>query len=267
MPCFLFLHSPAGISYIMVFNAVYINYGGYTKLSNCKERRWPVMKNILIIDDDIHIGNMLEETLSKEGYRVLRAYSGTEALYVLPEAKPDLVLLDLMLPGLAGEDVLMHIKGIPVIVVSAKADVTNKIDLLLGGAVDYVTKPFDMGELLARIAAHLRSTSTVSGASVLKFDDITLDTDSHTVTIGETAVKLTRTEYAILKLLMQNSGQVITKSLMLERISGDTPDCTDNSLKMHISNLRRKLLNISGKNYIEAVWGIGFKLCLEDDSQ
>ncbi|MDE6635554.1 MAG: winged helix-turn-helix domain-containing protein, partial [Lachnospiraceae bacterium] len=85
--------------------------------------------------------------------------------------------------------------------------------------------------------------------------------------IGETAVKLTRTEYAILKLLMQNSGQVITKSLMLERISGDTPDCTDNSLKMHISNLRRKLLDVNGKNYIEAVWGIGFKLCLEDDSQ
>ena len=94
------------------------------------------LKTILIIDDDIHIGNMLEETLTKEGYRVLRAYSGTEALFVLSGAKPDLILLDLMLPGLNGEDLLPQIKGIPVIVVSAKIDIDNKVNLLLGGAVD-----------------------------------------------------------------------------------------------------------------------------------
>ena len=106
-----------------------------------------IMKNILVIDDDIYIGNVLEEVLTKEGYGVFRAYSGTEALFVLSGEKADLVLLDLMLPGLNGEEILPQIKGIPVIVVSAKVDVENKVDLLLGGAVDYVTKPFNTKEL------------------------------------------------------------------------------------------------------------------------
>ena len=221
------------------------------------------MKNILIIDDDMHIGNMLQELLSKEGYCVSRAYSGTEALLVLDQSKPDLVLLDLMLPGLDGEDVLSHIKDIPVIVVSAKADIDNKVDLLLSGAVDYVTKPFHAKELLARIAVHLRKAGSSPTMSILTFDDITLDTNTHTVTIEADVVKLTRTEYAILKLLMQNPTQVITKSLLLDRISEDTPDCTESSLKMHISNLRKKLRENNGKDYIEAVWGIGFKLRTE----
>ena len=101
------------------------------------------MKNILIIDDDLDIGNVLEEILKNEGYSVSRAYSGTEAVFVLSQSRPDLILLDLMLPGLSGEEVLPHIKGIPVIVMSAKADIDNKVELLLGGAVDYVTKPFN----------------------------------------------------------------------------------------------------------------------------
>ena len=218
------------------------------------------MKNILLIDDDMHIGNMLEETLTKEGYSVSRAYSGTEALLVLSGAKPDLILLDLMLPGLTGEDILPKIKGIPVIVVSAKADVENKVDLLLGGAVDYVTKPFHIKELLARIAVQLRDTTAVSAASVLTFDAIILDTDTHVAAVGQKEVKLTRTEYAILKLLMQNPSQVITKSQLLDRINEDTPDCTESSLKTHISHLRGKIRQISHKDYIEAVWGIGFKM-------
>ena len=218
------------------------------------------MKNILIIDDDIHIGNMLEKILIKEGYIVSRAYSGTEALLVLSGSKPDLVLLDLMLPGLDGRDVLPHIKGIPVIVVSAKVDIDNKVDLLLEGTVDYVTKPFNTKELLARIAVHLRDEKNASNSSMLTFDDIILNTDTHIVTIETGEIKLTRTEYAILKLLMQNPTQVITKSFLLERISEDTPDCTESSLKMHISNLRKKLREINDKDYIEAVWGIGFKL-------
>ena len=119
------------------------------------------MKRILIIDDDIHIGNVLEETLSKEGYEISRAYSGTEALLVLSKSKPDLVLLDLMLPGLNGEDVLLKIRGIPVIVVSAKVDIDNKVDVLPGGVVDYVTKPFNIKELLARISIHLRNTESM----------------------------------------------------------------------------------------------------------
>lgn len=218
------------------------------------------MKNILIIDDDIHIGNMLEETLTKEGYGVSRAYSGTEALLVLSGTKPDLVLLDLMLPGLSGEDVLSRIEGIPVIVVSAKVDIDNKVDLLLGGAVDYVTKPFHTKELLARIMVWLRSAELVTNTSILTFDDITLHTDTHIVTVNTNEVKLTRTEYAILKLLIQNPAQIITKSLLLDRISEDTPDCTESSLKTHISHLRAKLRKENGKDYIEAVWGIGFKM-------
>ncbi len=221
------------------------------------------MKNILIIDDDIYIGNVLEEALAREGYRVSRAYSGTEALFVLSQSKPDLVLLDLMLPGLNGEEVLPQIEGIPVIILSAKVDIDNKVDLLLGGAVDYVTKPFNTKELLARIAVQLRNTANTSVAPALTFDDITLNTDTHIVTINNAEIKLTRTEYAILKLLMQNQTQVVTKSLLLERISDDTPDCTESSLKMHISNLRKKLRNVNGKDYIEAVWGIGFKMRTE----
>ncbi len=218
------------------------------------------MKRILIIDDDMHIGNMLEETLSKEGYHVLRAYSGTEALLMLSKSRPDLVLLDLMLPGLAGEDVLPHIKGIPVIVVSARADIDDKVDLLLGGAVDYVTKPFHMKELLARISVHLRNAQNLPVPCELAYADIVLHTDTHLAKINNAEIKLTRTEYAILKLLMQNPTQVITKSLLLDHISADTPDCTESSLKMHISNLRKKLREINGKDYIESVWGIGFKM-------
>ncbi len=220
------------------------------------------MKRILIIDDDVHIGNMLEVALAKVGYAVSRAYSGTEALLVLATCTPDLVLLDLMLPGLPGEDVLPKIKGIPVIVVSAKAGVDSKVDLLLGGAVDYVTKPFDVKELLARIAVRLRHTAGAMG-TVLRFADICLDTARHTVRVCEHNVKLTRTEYAILKSLMQNPAQVITKSILLGRLSEDTPDCTEASLKMHISNLRKKLRDVRGVDYIEAVWGIGFKLKAE----
>ena len=221
------------------------------------------MKHILIIDDDIHIGDMLEEVLTKEGYRISRAYSGTEALLVLSSCRPDLVLLDLMLPGLNGEDVLPKITGIPVIIVSAKVDVCDKVDLLLGGAADYVTKPFHINKLLARITVQLRDASVAGGASIMTFDDITMDTVTHVVSIGDCEIKLTRTEYAILKLLMQNPSQVMTKSILLDRISVDTPDCTEDSLKMHISNLRKKLREVSNKDYIEAVWGIGFKLKAE----
>ena len=216
------------------------------------------MKTILIIDDDMHIGNMLTEVLEREGYGVLRAYSGTEALMLLSNKTPDLILLDLMLPGLSGEEVLPKIKSIPVIVVSAKIDVDNKVELLLGGAVDYVTKPFHTKELLARIAVALRGTTKQQ--TLLYFDDITLNTAGLTVHVGEDEVKLTRTEFAILKYLMQNSTQVVSKSQLLEHIAIDTPDCTESSLKIHVSNLRGKLRDVSGKDYIEAVWGIGFKL-------
>ena len=252
------------------------------------------MKKILIVDDDVSIGNMLEEMLIKEGYAVLRAYSGTEALLVLRGDKPDLVLLDLMLPGLSGEEILPYMQDIPVIVMSAKADVEDKVELLLGGAVDYVTKPFSGKELMARIAVQLRmqqqkneknndtdinegnkityDTKTKIGyennqkreknkvKNILKHDLINLDTANLQCFAGGREVRLTRTEFAILKLLMTNPTQIIPRSMMLEHISMDTPDCTESSLKVHVSHLRGKLRNATGKDYVEAVWGIGFRL-------
>ena len=189
---------------------------------------------LAIIDDDVSIGNMLAEVLTKKSYKVARAYSGTEALLSLSAFKPDLVLLDLMLPGLSGEEVLPQIQGIPVIIMSAKLDIDNKVNLLLGGAVDYVTKPFDVKELLARITVALRNVAAPKN-TVLTFDDLRLDIMTHDVFISDNEVKLTRTEYAILKLLMQNANQVVMKSVLIDSISVDTPDYTENSLKIRMS--------------------------------
>ena len=267
------------------------------------------MYTIVVIEDDIHIGEILETALGREGYRVVRAYSGTEALYLLEKETPDLILLDLMLPGLSGEEVLPKINGIPVIVVSAKAGIDEKVDLLLGGAADYVTKPFELKELLDRVKVQLRKKEAaevngvagrdgadgrnlpagengmagVSGLSrKLVCGGLELDFDFREVRVNGQVVKLTRTESAILKLLMQNPNQAIAKSVILDRISLDTPDCTESSLKQHVSNLRKKLREVGerraangksadvgdkgrqndekGCEYIESVWGIGFKL-------
>ena len=218
------------------------------------------MKTILVVDDDLHIGNMLEEALSREGYIVKRAYSGTEAKLVLSESKPDLILLDLMLPGLSGEELLPQISDIPVIVVSAKADTADKVGLLLGGAADYITKPFDLAELLARITVQLRKSEQDSSQSLLSFDDILLNTSTLSVTVSGSEIHLTRTECAILKLLMLNPKIPVSRSFILDKISSDTPDCTERSLKQHISNIRKKLMSANGKDYIEAVYGIGFKM-------
>ncbi len=215
------------------------------------------MPEIMVIDDDVSISDMLYDALTAEGYTVSRAYSGTEALMLLQNRRPDLILLDLMLPGLSGEQVLEKIRDIPVIVVSAKADTADKVGLLLGGAADYITKPFDLPELLARITVQLRR-GAASGGSVLTYKELTLDTEKHTVSAGGEDIRLTRTEYAILKLLMQKPEQAVAKLTILESISLDTPDCTEDSLKIHIHNLRRKLKAATGREYISAVWGIGY---------
>ena len=141
------------------------------------------MKTIAVIDDDIYIGNMLEELLRGNGYDVLRAYSGTEAVLLLSQSKPDLVLLDLMLPGLSGEEVLPHIENIPVIVLSAKVNVQDKVNLLLGGAADYMTKPFDTKELLARITVQLRKAEQHGKMKSLSVGDLVLDTVSLSLTV------------------------------------------------------------------------------------
>lgn len=231
-------------------------------------------RNILVIDDDADIGNVLEEMLTRAGYGVMRAYSGTEAVLLMENALPlpDLILLDLMLPGISGEELLSRWDGIPVIVVSAKAGVDDKVQLLLDGAADYITKPFEGKELLARVAVQLRQNKNNDSyintgrfvEDTLQCGDIRLSLTMRTAAVGEETVRLTKTECAILKALMQNPSQVITKSALLDRISEDTPDCMESSLKVHVSNLRKKLREAGGRGgdreYIESVWGIGFRM-------
>lgn len=217
------------------------------------------MANILVVDDDIYINGLLKERLTKAGYTVFCAFSGTEAIAFLSDETPDLILLDLMLPGISGEELLPSIGNIPVIVISAKADTADKVGLLLSGAADYVTKPFDMQELLARIAVQLRIHSGEDD-NAMTFDKLVLHADTLTVTAGDAEIHLTRTECAILKLLMQNAGKPVGRSTILDRISLDTPDCTERSLRQHISNIRKKILAACGKDCIEAVYGIGFRL-------
>lgn len=224
------------------------------------------MKQILIIDDDISINDMLDKVLARAGYEAFHAWSGTEALLFLKdcgERKPDLILLDLMLPGLSGEELLPQIGDVPVIVMSARTDVRDKVNVLLAGAADYITKPFEIEELLARISVQLRESRAGQRHEESKskvYGEITLDPGTRLVRAGGEEVHLTKTEYAILKLLMENPRQVITRTAILDRISEDTPDCTESSLKVHVSNLRKKLRQATGRDYIEAVWGIGFKL-------
>ena len=173
-----------------------------------------------------------------------------------------MILLDLMLPGISGEAVMERVPDIPVIIVSARGEIDDKVDLLRSGAADYITKPFDTRELLARIEVQLRPAAGRRSPD-LTCGPLTLSPLLQQVSAGGQTVKLTRTETAILKLLMRNSGQVITKSEMLEQISEDTPDGMENSLKVHISHLRAKLRNICDQEIIESVWGIGFKLALK----
>ena len=218
------------------------------------------MKTIAVIEDDADISDMLFELLSRERYLVLRAYSGTEALYLLSQQKPDLILLDLMLPGLSGEELLPRIQGTPVIVLSAKLDVEDKVKALLSGAADYMTKPFDPQELLARITVQFRNTEGSNAASVLRSGELSLDLNAQIAAWQGQNVKLTLTEFAILKLLMQNPKQVFSKNALLDRISLDTPDCTERSLKQHISNLRKKFQEAGAPDLVETVWGIGFRL-------
>ncbi len=217
------------------------------------------MKSILIVEDDMYIHNLIKEILENEKYTVIDSYSGTEALRVLDKEKVDLVLLDLMLPGLNGEEVIKRVKDIPIIVISAKVSMDSKVQALLNGANDYLTKPFNKDELLARIKVQLRISKNVN--KKLEYKDMILDEDKHTVYIKNKSISLTKTEYAILKQLLLNAEQVVTKSRLLELISDYTLDCDENSLKVHISNIRRKIRNITDEEYIESVWGIGFKMC------
>ena len=218
------------------------------------------MSRILIVEDDEDIGAVLQRELEKDGMEVIRALTGTEGRMMLSK-NPDLILMDLMLPGLTGEELLTHIpKEIPVIAVSAKSSVDDKVSLLSGGCVDYITKPFDIKELKARVGAALRTSGVRRSGGRTTCGEMVLDTDKHKVTIYGKELKLTRTEYAILKMLATSGGRVISKSELLDLIREDTPDCTESSVKVHISNLRKKIKDLTDTEFIEAVWGIGFKL-------
>jgi len=218
------------------------------------------MYRILIVEDDEDIGAVLQRELEKESMEVMRALTGTEGRMMLG-TNPDLILMDLMLPGLTGEELLTHIPSdIPVIAVSAKSSVDDKVALLSGGCVDYITKPFDIKELKARVMVALRTAEGKRTKGSITFGEMFIDTDNHEVLIKGRELKLTRTEYAILKMLAVSKGRVISKSELLDLIRSETPDCTESSVKVHISNLRKKIKEITDTEYIEAVWGIGFKL-------
>ena len=165
-----------------------------------------------------------------------------------------------MLPGLSGEEIIKREKNIPIIVISAKTSTEDKVNVLLEGANDYITKPFKAEELLARVKVQLRIAVNENKQNQLKFKDMLLEQDGKTLYIKNQKIYLTKTEYAILKQLLLNSNRVVTKTKLLELISLDTMDCDENSIKVHISNLRKKIRQITDKEYIEAVWGIGYKL-------
>lgn len=215
---------------------------------------------ILIVEDDINIQNILGELLIKTNYEVTSAYSGSEALLLLEKDVFDLVLLDLMLPATSGEEIIRKVKNIPIIVLSAKISSEDKVKCLLSGASDYITKPFNSEELLARIEVQLRSKNKHINIETLKYKDLELLNDNHTLLINDKKTNLTKTEYAILKHLLLNQNQVISKNKLLDLISVDTEDCDENSLRVHISNLRRKIREYTEREYIESIWGIGFKI-------
>lgn len=214
---------------------------------------------ILIVEDDVSIHNVIEELLKKQNYRTDHAYSGTEALLLMEKEKYDLILLDLMLPAINGEKIIEKVKDTPIIVLSAKISPEDKVNCLMAGANDYITKPFDSNELLARIEVQLRQKNKANISENLKYKDLELLNDNHTLLLNNEKINLTKTEYAILKQLLLNKTQVIAKNKLLDLISYDTEDCDESSLKVHISNIRKKIKKVSDKNYIESVWGIGYK--------
>lgn len=223
------------------------------------------MKKILIVEDDIDIHNLLKNLLEKERYQVMSAYSGTEAILLIEKNDIDLILLDLMLPGLIGEEIIKKVTDIPIIVISAKISSEDKVNVLSSGANDYITKPFDTKELLARVKVQLRITRKEQNSNLM-YKDMVLDKATHVLYIKKEKVNLTKTEYIILKQLLLNPKQIITKTKLIQilnednKINPETQICDENSLKVHISNIRKKIRNVTTDEYIESIWGIGFKL-------
>lgn len=222
------------------------------------------MQKILIVEDDININSLLKEALSKEGYETAQAFSGTEARMLLSMNSYALVLLDLMLPGITGEEVLADIRrkgSLPVIVLTAKDSLDEKINLLTGGADDYITKPFEIKEVLARIQVQLRHLHQEPEQELLSCRDMTLDRKNFEVRIkGEVLQKITKQEFFILELLFKHPRQVFSKEDIFEYAWKEPYMGETKTLDVHISNIRKKIKERTQEEYIETVWGIGYRL-------
>ncbi|MDO5047697.1 MAG: response regulator transcription factor [Anaerococcus sp.] len=219
-------------------------------------------KRILIVEDDKDISDIIAKTLLMNNFTYNRAYSGTEALLYMKE-NFDVIILDLMLPGLSGEEVLSEIKkikDIPVLVLSSKDSIDSKLALLNGGADDYMTKPFNLDELIARVNILAKRNRQPINEGRLTYRELILDTRTYKAYIGKENLKLTKAEFRILKLFLENPNQVFTKEQIYEHTWEDYFIENDNSISVHVSNIRKKIKAHSQKEYIETVWGIGFKL-------
>ncbi|AAK78836.1 DNA-binding response OmpR family regulator [Clostridium acetobutylicum] len=224
--------------------------------------------NIIVVEDDNDINNMLKIMLERKGYNVVQAYSGTEALLHVKTQEFQLMLLDLMLPGISGDELLQKVRGIsamPVIVISAKLSKDTKVRMLKIGADDYITKPFDMDDVDARIYSNLRRYikfgKDESFNSKIVFKDMILDSVAMEVIVNGQRMSLTNREFKILEVLLLNKRKVFSKANLFESVWEDTYMGDDNTLNVHISNLRNKLLKANSKEeYIETVWGMGYRL-------
>ncbi|WP_406540949.1 response regulator transcription factor [Clostridium ljungdahlii] len=222
------------------------------------------MNKILIVEDDPKINKMVQTLLKKNEYEVVAAFSGTEALLLLEKESFDLILLDLMLPGLSGEEILVKINEqfqIPIICVSAKDDLNTKLELIRDGADDYITKPFNNEELIVRIGAVLRRMNkgmTIDKTNIFRFKYLILDSENHIVTINDEPIELTAKEYSILELLISSPRKVFTKQNIFESVWSEEYIMDERVVTVHVSNLRNKLKH--GEEYIKTVWGIGYKM-------
>ncbi len=223
-----------------------------------------VMKTILIVDDKLSTLRLLTDYLTETGFRTVTASNGREALYVARHEKPDLVLLDIMMPEMDGLEFMRHFRKerqTPVIMLTARVEETDKVVGLELGADDYVTKPFGMAELVARIRAVLRrATEPPPAADILRVGDVTLDKGTHLVRVGERKIELTPSEFDLLTVLMSAPGQVFTRAHLLERLKGDWFENVERTVDVHIRNLRAKLEpDPSHPRYVLTVFGVGYR--------
>ena len=223
------------------------------------------MEKILVVEDDIHINEMLCQLLRQNEYKPIAAYSGTEALLTLSQHEFSLILLDLMLPGKTGEEVLGELRAdstVPVIVLTARTDKETTVNLLRLGADDYIAKPFDNNELLARIEVQLRRIAPGQPPTEqIKYKGIVLDLDGYDAVADGKKAGLSKREFEILRLMMSHPQKVFTKNNIYESVWGGDFWGDDNTINVYISKLRSKLQAISpDTDYIQTVWGIGFKM-------